>query len=52
VWDKTTAAAGFVRVARADDDLTFKRDDTLRVVGRLAAADADGVRLGDELGDG
>ena len=50
--DEAAAAAGFVSVGRADDDARVLLDDALRVVGGLAAANADGVRLGDVLGDG
>ena len=52
VWDEAAAAARFVGVRCADDDAARGLDDALRVVGWLAAADADGVRLGDVLGDG
>src|SRR2546423_7870564 len=52
VWDEAAAAARLVRVGCADDDLALDLDDALRVVGGLAAADADGVRLCDVLGDG
>src|SRR5687767_693121 len=52
VGDKAAAAAGLVGVGGADDDAALDLGDALRVVGGLAAADADGVRLGDVLGDG
>src|ERR1043165_6497330 len=52
VRDEAAAAALLVGVARADDDAALDLDDALLVVGGLAAADADGVRLGDVLGDG
>src|SRR5438270_8089436 len=52
VRDKAAAAARLVAVRSADDDLALDLHDALRVVGGLAAADADGVRLGDVLGDG
>src|SRR5256714_5257789 len=52
VWNEAASAARLICVAGPDDDLALDLDDALRVVGGLAAADADGVRLRDVLGDG
>ena len=45
------AAARLVQAGRADQHAVAAGDEPLRVVGRVAADDADGERLGDVLGD-
>src|SRR6478672_6651303 len=45
-------AARFVHAARAHEDAVAARDQALRVIGGIAADDADGQRLGDVLSDG
>ena len=50
--DEAGTAAGFVHAGGADGDAFFGFEGALGVVGRLATLHADGVGLGDVLGDG
>ena len=52
VRDEAAAAARLVHAVCSDRHALFGFKGALRVVGRLTAADADGVRLGDVFGDG
>src|SRR5947209_8835109 len=51
VRHKAAAATGFIHAARAHCDALFRFESALRVVGWLAAAHADGVRLRYVFGD-
>ena len=50
--DEAAAAARFVHAASANRHTPFGCKDPLRVIGGLAAADTDSMRLGNVFGDG
>ena len=52
VGDEAATAAGFVHAGGADGDALFRFEDALGIVCGLATFHADGVSLGDVLGDG